>query len=115
MQIDLDARRAARAEREPNPRPHSTILGGRSFSLPGRCPLEALDLMAEGGFRAAFAKLLETPEDVVAFFAVDPPVDDADLEDLMSVYGTPGESSASPRSSKTTGTPPRPTSKPTTR
>jgi hypothetical protein len=114
MQVDLDARRAARAEQDPNPRPHSATLGGRSYTLPGRCPLECLDLMAEGAFRRAFAKLLESPADVTAFFAVDPPVDDADLEDIMSVYGTPGESSASPRSSKTTGTPSRPTSKRTT-
>jgi hypothetical protein len=114
MQIDLDARRAARAEQDPNPRPHGITLGGRAFSLPGRCPLEALDLMAEGAFRRAFAKLLDGPADVAAFFAVDPPVDDADLEDIMGVYGTPGESSASPHSSKDRGTPPRPTSKPTT-
>jgi len=114
MQIDLDARRAARAERDPNPRPHEITLGGQTFTLPGRCPLESLDLMAEGAFRKAFAKLLEGPAELEAFFAVDPPVDDADLEDVMSVYGTSGESSASPRSSKTTGTPQRPTSKRTT-
>jgi hypothetical protein len=114
MQVDLDARRAARAEKDPNPRPHTLHLGGRDFTLPARCPLEALDLMAEGAFRKAFAKLLDGPADLTAFFAVDPPVDDADLEDLMGVYGTPGESSASPRSSKTTGTPARPTSKRTT-
>jgi hypothetical protein len=114
MQVDLDARRAARAEREPNPRPHTLTLGGRAFTLPARCPLEALDLMAEGAFRRAFSKLLAGPDDTEAFFAVDPPVDDADLEDLMAVYGTPGESSASPRSSKPAGTPARQTSKRTT-
>jgi hypothetical protein len=115
MKVDLDARRAARAEHTPNTRPHELTLSGRAFTLPARCPLEVLDLMAEGAFRRAFTVLLETPADVEAFFAATPPVDDADLEDLMSVYGAPGESSASPRSSKTPGTPPRPTSKPTTR
>lgn len=104
--VDLDARRAARAEAQGEP--PEVVLGGERFTLPVRLPLEALDLMADGQFRAAFRLLLADEDAVSRFFAHRP--DDADLEDLMSVYGEPGNSSASAPSVPSIGTRSRPTS-----
>ncbi len=109
MHVDQDAKRRAKAE--VRSKTHSFTLDGQSYELPARCPLEVLDLMAEGQFRAAFTALFRGDQELVArFFAADPPPDDEDLEDIMSVYGSPGESSASRRSSTSTGRPSKRTS-----
>lgn len=109
--VNLDARRAARAEVADEP--PGFILGGEEFALPLKLPLECLDLMADGRFRAAFRVLLFDDEDAVERVFKHRP-DDADLEDILSVYGQPGESGASARSSRSTGRRSRQTSKPTT-
>ena len=108
--IDLDAKRAARDEATNTP--HEVTLGGDTFILPARIPLEVIDLMAEGAFREAFGVLLDDPGQVERFFAHRP--DDGDLEDIMGLYGQLGESSASPTSSPSSGRRSRPTSTATT-
>ena len=118
--LDLDARRAARAEATGEP--HEVTLGGEVFRFRPRIPLEALDLMAEGKFRPAFRLMLFDDRDgkkvkVTAldrFFSHVP--DDADLEDIVEgLYGqAPGEFSASPASSANGGRPQRPIGKATT-
>ena len=112
--LDLDAKRAARAEAENAP--HQVTLGGDVFQLRPRMPLEALDLMSDGQFRAAFRLLLVDPDDEVfgRFFAQVP--DDRDLEDIVAgLYGQrPGEYSASRPSSANGGRPSKPTSPATT-
>lgn len=107
--LDLDAKRAARSEAEQAP--HDVTLGGEVFEFPPLVPLEALDLMAVAEFRAAF-RLLLGPEDATRFFRHAP--DQADLEQIMSLYGNPGESSASAASSLPIGSRSRPTSPPST-
>jgi hypothetical protein len=109
--VNLDARRAARAEAAGEP--PGFILGGEEFTLPLTCPLEALDLMAEARFRDAFQILLFDDADAVERVFKHRP-DDADLEDIMSVYGDSGESSASAPSSGRIGKRSRRTSRATT-
>jgi hypothetical protein len=100
--VDLDAKRAARSEARNQP--HSFTLDGEEYELPARIPLEVLELIGEGLFRSAFEQLLRRqPGKAERFFATDPPPDDEDLEALLSVYGSPGNSSASQRSSRSTG------------
>jgi hypothetical protein len=107
--LDLDAKRAARSEAEQTP--HEVVLGGETFELAPMIPLEALDLMADAAFREAFALLLG-PEDATRFFRHKP--DQSDLEQILSLYGEPGESLASAASSPSIGKRSRPTSKRTT-
>lgn len=108
--LDLDAKRAARSEAENSP--HEVVFGGEVFALPPRMPLECLDLMKEGEFRAAF-RLLLGDEDAAARFMRHRP-DDADLTELMSLYGEAPESLASAPSLSNGGRPLRPTSPPPT-
>jgi hypothetical protein len=114
--LDLDARRAARAETIGGP--HEVTLGGEVFHLRPMLPLEALDLMAEGKFRPAFRLMLvpDTEDDttLARFFANFP--DESDLEDIVEgLYGQrSGERSASRPSSANGGRPSKPTSPPTT-
>ena len=113
MKLDLDAKRAARAEVQKTP--HELVFGGETFEVPARMPLEVLDLMTDGKMRAAFALLLGGEEETTRFFEHRP--DDLDLEALMSVYNPDGdapESSASAASLPSIGRRSRPTSKPTT-
>jgi hypothetical protein len=103
---DLDAKRAARSEARNEP--HEVILGGETFELPAELPMEALDLMGEAKFRPAFALVFEEDRDedgeatpaggavTARFFRHRPTT--ADLEEIMGLYGKPGESSASPTS-----------------
>jgi hypothetical protein len=76
--------------------------------------------MAEAKFRKAFAILFgENPDadpaggKVTARFFKHRP-DDGDLEQIMGLYGSPGESSASPVSSLNGGRPSKSTGKRTT-
>lgn len=108
--IDLDAKRVARAEAQGDP--PEVVLGGERFSLPVELPLETLDLMADGQFREAFSILLGGEVEMRRLFRHRPT--DADLEELMGVYGDAPESLASPRSSAATGTRSRPTGRPPT-
>jgi hypothetical protein len=109
--VDLDAKRAARSEA--TNQPHEITLGGEQFTLPARIPLESIELMAEGAFRQAFRILLfDDPDQVDRFFSHRP--DDGDLEEIMALYGAPGESSGSPASSPSNGSRLKPTSRATT-
>jgi hypothetical protein len=108
VKLDLDAKRRARSEAIN--KPHEVTFGGEEFSLPVRIPLECLDLMAEARFRDAFEVLLwGDPELTERFFKHRP--DDGDLEEIMGLYGEPGESSGSPVSSRSNGSRSRPTSR----
>lgn len=105
--LDLDAKRAARSEAENAS--HEVTFGGEMFLLPPRIPLECLDLMRDGAFREAFRLLLNDEQEAARFLAHRP--DDADLEELMGLYGEPGESSASPATSANGGRRSKPTSR----
>ena len=110
--LDLDAKRVARSEAENQP--HTVTFGGEEFTLPPVVPLETLDLMADGQFRAAFRIMLDDDE-ADRFFAHRP--DYLDLKQIMAgLYGQGDlpEASASPPSSPSTGTRSRPTSRATT-
>lgn len=108
MKLDLDAKRRARAEAISLP--HEVTFGGEAFSLPAQIPLEALDLMAEARFRDAFRILLyDDPEQVERFFKHRP--DNLDLEQVMGLYGEPGESSGSRPSLSSNGSRSKRTSK----
>ena len=108
--LDLDAKRAARSEAQNTP--HEVRLGGETFILPPKLPLESLELMGEAKFREAFRILLGDDAAVRRFFAHRP--DNDDLEELMGLYGSPGESSASPGSSLNGGRPSKRTGTATT-
>ena len=88
--LDLDAKRRARSDAVNLP--HEVTFGGETFSLPAQIPLECLDLMAEAKFMA------HRP-------------DSLDLEEIMGLYGEPGESSGSRPSSLSTGSLSKPTSR----
>src|SRR5215207_5378648 len=116
--IDLDAKRAARSDAQN--KPHVLRLGGEEFKVPPQVPLESLDLMSQGVFRKAFALLFgEDPDadpaggEITARFFKHRP-DRDDLEQIMSLYGPPGESSASPTSSDNGGRPSKRTGRRTT-
>ena len=122
MRKDLNAKRAARAEALGEP--HEIELGDETFTLPIEMPMEALDLMNEAKFRPAFALVFEEDHDedgeatpaggavTARFFKQRPST--ADLEEIMGLYGKPGESSATPTSSLNGGRPSSPTGSPTT-
>jgi hypothetical protein len=107
---DLDAKRAARSEAQSTP--HEVRLGGETFTLPPKIPLESIELMGEAKFREAFKILLGDDDTVRRFFAHRP--DDGDLEELMGLYGPAPESLASPVSSLNGGRPQSKTGKRTT-
>lgn len=96
---DLDAKRAARSEAQNEP--HTVVFGGEKFELPPKVPLESIELMAEAKFRDAFRILLGDEDTATRFFANRP--DDGDLEEIMGLYGSAPESSASPVSSLNNG------------
>jgi hypothetical protein len=108
--LDLDAKRAARSEARNES--HEVVFGGETFTLPPKIPLESMELMGEAKFREAFRILLGDEETVRRFFAHRP--DSDDLEELLELYGSAPESSASPGSSLNGGRPPKPTGKRTT-
>lgn len=104
--VDWNARRKARAEAQGDP--VQLLVGDDRFTLPVELPLETLDLMAEGKFRDAVTVLLGSEAEMRRLFAHRPTA--ADLEDLMAMYGDPGESSASLPSAPAIGRRSRPTS-----
>jgi hypothetical protein len=113
--LDLDKKRAALTEAQN--KPHPVRFGGELFHLPPRVPLESLDLMTQGAYRKAFALIFDEDPDadpaggeITARFFKNRP-DREDLEQIMSLYGPPGESSASPTSSDNGGRPSKRTSK----
>lgn len=80
--IDLDARRAARAEAEN--KPHEVILEGRTYLLRPRMPLEFTDLLNAGRMGEAMQLLLVNPEEWADLRKAVP--DDDDLAGIAEVY-----------------------------
>ena len=106
MALDLDAARAARAEKDRRPR--VIKLGGEEFTVPARCPIDALEEVAEGNLRECL-RLLLGDEQYARFMAHRP--DDLDFRAIGEMYGVSfPESSASAPSSGDDGTSSRPTS-----
>jgi hypothetical protein len=109
--IDLDARRAARAEHANAP--HEATLGGRVYRFKPRMPLEFTDLLSAGRMGEAMALLLVDPDDWQAMRAAVP--DEDDLMAIAELYGVDlGEAPASAPSSRRTGPTSKRTSKRTT-
>ena len=105
--IDLDAKRAARAELRSqwNPDPITIVLAGVAYRLPDEMPADFADLITHGQFRSAFESILGDGFD--AFWA-DLSVDDLrDISDALApaygIGGGSGNSSGSGGSSRTTG------------
>lgn len=116
--INLDARAAA--HREARGEPPALIFRGREYALPVTLTLDQAEVLNNAGedMRAVVLMLLG-PEQAAMFLASDPPPDLDDMvalaEVLSEAYGADaGESLASPASSPSTGTPPRPVSPPST-
>jgi len=111
--FSLDDARRARAEKQGEPKMFE--FGGESFELPVELPFTFSEALATGQWRDAISALLNGQAD--AFFAVDPPVTNEDLQqfamDIADVYlgGSPGESPASRSRSKSTSRSSRPRSK----
>lgn len=107
--IDLDAARAARAEKQEQ---HSIVFGGEEFALPPEAPFEFAFKLIESDFRGALRELLGEQTD--AFFSHHPTM--ADITELVDgagrMYGFDGsgESEASEGSSSNGSNPSRPTS-----
>lgn len=112
--VDLDAKRAARAELHG---PKEIRLGGETFTLPAELETAFVDATAEEvmgkvGFREAF-RVLVGDEHLERFLATHPTVED--LAEIAQMYGvTLPESSASAPSSPKSGKPSRLTGKRTT-
>lgn len=109
--VDLDAARAARAEA----RGESTtvVVGGREYELSPELPVEFAEHMRFDRIKDALGTLLADPDDLEAFWATRPTIDD--VIEIARTYGVDlGEFMASSTSSNGTSRPARPTSKRTT-
>jgi hypothetical protein len=107
--VDLDALRQARAEaRGEKP---VVIFGGEQFELVPEIPIDLVPLWRTGQFKEAMALLLADPAEVDRFWSHRP--SDEDITALLESYGedTAGKSSASSKSSKSSGTGTRRSSK----
>jgi hypothetical protein len=110
--LDLDAKRAARAEASMTP--HEVILGGKTYRLRARMPLEFTDHLNEGRIVEAVKLLLIDPTEWEQLRLAVP--DDEDLLAITELYAVDlPESPASAPSSPNGGTPVRPISSATTR
>lgn len=112
--LDLDAYRAAHAEQAGTPR--RVRFGGQAYEFPPEWPVEMGDLLTEGRFGAA-VRLLLGAEQGNRFMATRPPMTLGEFTELTDrLYGMePGESPASPASSKAGSPRSRPTSNGSTR
>jgi hypothetical protein len=99
--LNLDARRAARSEAENEP--HEVILGGHTFRLKPRMPLEFIDLLVSGVLSGALRVLLVDPKQWEALLAAGP--DDGDLADIAALYGVSVPESQGSAPSSTNGGP----------
>jgi hypothetical protein len=105
--LDLDARRAARAEADLAP--HEVTLGSKTYRLRPRMPLEFTQLLNEGKLVEAVQLLLIDPLDWAEMRLTFP--DDDDLLAIAELYAVDlPESPASARSSTNGGPSSRPTS-----
>jgi hypothetical protein len=106
--LDLDARRAARAEADNTP--HEVTLAGHVYPLRARMPLEFTQLLGDGKLVDAVKLLLVDPDDWEQMRTALP--DDDDLLALTELYTVDmGESPASPPTSSNGGRSSRPTSR----
>ncbi len=113
MILDLDAKRAARAEaRDELP---TVKFNKKTYQLVAELPLEFGEHLVAGRFRTAVEILLDDPKQVEAFMAGRPVMED--LAEIAQLYGFGGlgESSASNGSSRSTSRPSKQTSKRVTR
>lgn len=111
-ELDLDAARAARAEKSTG---HNLKLGGESFALPAELPLSFGLRLLQGDTLGALQVVLGDRWE--AFLNLDPSGQDVEafLEGVPKLYGTSaGEAEASQPSSNDTGKPARRRSKPPT-
>lgn len=114
MHVDLDAARAARAEKRQGSAPSITF-GGREYPLVAELPVEFTELLEQGRFRLALGILLADLDDIEPFMANKPTVEDLSaIADVYGFGGGLGESPASGASSNGIGKSSRPTSKRTT-
>jgi hypothetical protein len=98
--LNLDARRAARSEAENQP--HEVVLGGQTFLLKPRMPIEFMDLLGAGQLGAALRILLVDPGQWDSFRMGEP--DSDDLAEITGLYAvTPPESDGSASSSTNGG------------
>jgi hypothetical protein len=102
--LNLDALRA-----EADMTPHEVTLGGKTYRLRARMPLEFTQLLGEGQLVDAVQLLLVDPSEWAQMRAALP--DDADLLAIAELYAVDlPESPASPPSSSNGGVSSRPTS-----
>jgi hypothetical protein len=103
MELDLDAKRAARAEAEAEPK--TVILGAQSFTLPTELPFRIAELWTTGDLSGGLKLLLS--DQIEAFWTTNPSAQDiqALVEGIVEMYGLGelGESSASGGPSRPTG------------
>jgi hypothetical protein len=98
--LNLDARRAARSEAENEP--HEVVLGGHTFLLKPRMPIDYMDLLIANQLSAALRILLVDPSQWDMFRMGEP--DNEDLEAITELYSvSPPESDGSASSSTNGG------------
>ena len=105
--IDLDAKRAARAEARKDHKPITIRLDGVDYELPAEMPADFADLVTGGDFKAGFRALLGAAA-FETFWAAGISVDDlrefADaIAPAYGLGGDSGNSSGSGGSSPRTG------------
>lgn len=108
MRVDLNAKRAARAEARNEP--HVVEFGDRDYELVYELPIEFAELLNAGRFKMAVGLILADPEDLAEFMSNSPTFED--IKEIAEVFGLDGlgESSASASSSNNTSSRSRPTS-----
>lgn len=82
-ELDLDARRAARAEQSGEP--PVVVFGGEKFDLPAELPLTFMEHLAAGRFASAVEALVG--DQAPAFLAHGPSMED--LMELSEMYAVP--------------------------
>jgi hypothetical protein len=111
MNLDLNARRAARAAARSEGK--QVVLGTRAYDLVDELPISVMELIGDNDLTAAVKLILKNPETDWQSFA--PQCTFEDVIDIVQEYGASlGESSASTPSSPPTGASSGPTSAATT-
>lgn len=107
MNLDLNARRAARAAQ--NSEPKVALLNGREYVLVDELPVVVMEYAADMDIVGAVKAMLKNPEQDWRDFASALTIQD--VNEIIEMYGTNlGESLASADSSTSTGVPSGPTS-----
>jgi hypothetical protein len=102
VKLDLNARRAARADA--NAEPKCAVLDGRVYQLVDELPVAVMEYAAESDVVGAVKAMLKNPDQDWTEFAKRLTIQD--VNELITMYGaTLGESLASMDSSVSTGVP----------